>query len=79
MIAPNKHTNIKYSVIYISGLILKVVQESGIVKYEELNSSIVRTTGVQAKEIFSYSLSFLYLLNKIYYNDKLDSIALVNK
>lgn len=78
MIAPNKHTNIKYSVIYISGLILKIVQESGIIKYEELHSSIVRNTGLQAKEMFSYSLSFLYLLNKIYYNDKLDSIALVN-
>ena len=73
------HTNIQYSVIYVSGLILKVVRESGIVKYEELHSSVVRTTGVQAKEMFLYSLSFLYLLNKIYYNDKLDSIALVNK
>ena len=77
MITPDKHTNIKYSIIYISGIVLKTVQENGIIKFDELLNSIIKQTGNQAKEVFQYALSFLFLNNKIEYNQKLDSIKII--
>ncbi|MFO7827766.1 MAG: ABC-three component system middle component 6 [Bacteroidales bacterium] len=76
MIAPDKHTNIKYSIIYISGIVLKTVQENGIIKYDELLNTIIKQTGNQSKDVFQYALSFLFLNNKIEYNQKLDSITI---
>lgn len=77
MIAPDKHTNVKYSVIYISGIILKEIQQNGIIEYEDLKKVIVKKVGEKSKENFMGSLSFLYLLNKIEYKPELDSIILV--
>jgi len=76
MIEPDKHTNIKYSIIYISGIVLKTVQENGIIKYDELLNTIIKQTGNQAKDVFQYALSFLFLNNKIEYNQELDSITI---
>jgi hypothetical protein len=75
MITPDKHTNIKFSLIYISGIVLKTVQNNGIIRYDELLNTTIKQTGSQAKDIFQFALSFLYLNNKIVYNQKLDSIT----
>ena len=36
MLAPNKHTSIKHSVLYISGLILSEIHKSGVIQYDDL-------------------------------------------
>ncbi len=76
MIAPNKHTDIKTSVPYIAGLTLKEITNSGIIKYDDLKRSITTKVGQNLGESFEYAVSFLFLLNKIVYNQSLDSFTL---
>ncbi|MFV0500661.1 MAG: ABC-three component system middle component 8 [Bacteroidales bacterium] len=76
MIAPNKHTDIKTSVPYIAGLTLKEVTNSGIIKYDELKRSITNKVGKNLGDSFEYAVSFLFLLNKIVYNQSSDSFTL---
>jgi hypothetical protein len=75
MLTLDKHTNIKYSLIYVSGIVLKTVQNNGIIGYDDLLNTTIKQTGNQAKDIFQFALSFLYLNNKIVYNQKSDSIT----
>ena len=74
MLRPDKHTDIRYSVIYLSGIIMKVIQESGIIKYDELKNAVIQKTGSKANENFELALSFLYLIDKINYQKELDSL-----
>jgi hypothetical protein len=74
MLAPNKHTNIKYSVLYISGLIMFEIQRSGTIKYDDLKNAVINQVGNELGDTFEYSLSFLYLINKIMYNQQSDTV-----
>lgn len=76
MITPNKHTDIKTSVPYIAGLTLKEVAKSGIIKYDDLKCSITTKVGQNLGDSFEYAVSFLFLLNKIVYNQSSDSFTL---
>lgn len=78
MITPNKHTEIKYSVLYVAGLILKEIMKSGVVPYSELKGSIVQLLGKEVSVVFPQSLSFLYLMNKIEYKKDIDSFIYIN-
>jgi len=79
MITPDKHTDVKYSVIYLSGLILKEIQTSGVIKFDELKSAIESKVGIKARDNFTPALSFLFLINRIIYNEKLDAFLLESK
>lgn len=79
LITPDKHTNLKFSTIYISGIMMNEIKKSGIIKYSDLQKIISSKIGKQAQDMFELSISFLYLLNKIEYNEKLDSILLTEK
>jgi len=76
MLAPNKHTNIKYSVLYISGIIMREMKRNGIIKYDDLKNVIINQVGKEIGDSFEYSLSFLYLINEINYNKNSDTIAI---
>ena len=78
MLTPTKHTKVKYSVIYIAGIILKFVQNESVVKYEDLKEILVNNLGIKAKFRLNVSLTFLYSLGKIKYLKDLDAIAMVN-
>ncbi len=73
MIAPDKHTEIGTSVPYLSGLVLKEITDSGVIKYDELKNSVFSKIGSNVGETFEYALSFLFLLNRISYNKFSDS------
>ncbi len=75
MIAPNKHTDIRTSVPYIAGLLLKEVSANGIIKYDDLRNSVTSKVGHALGDVFEYALSFLFLLNRIEYNQSSDSIV----
>ena len=77
MIAPDKHTEIRTSIPYVAGLILKEIASNGIVKYDDLKSCIVEKVGQNLGDTFEYALSFLYLLNRIAYNQSLDSFIAI--
>ncbi len=73
MLKPDKHTEIKYSIVYLSALMMKEVQRSGIIQYNELKKYIEQKVGNKANENFEQAASFLYLLDKVKYLQELDS------
>ncbi len=79
MLTPSKHTKIKYSAIYIAGIILKYIQKENIIKYEDLKEILVGNLGVKAKNRINVSLTFLYSIGKVKYIKELDAVALINK
>jgi len=74
MIKPNKHTEIKYSIVYLSAVMLKEIQANGIIKYDDLKNALIEKVGKGSSENYEYALSFLYLMGKIEYIESLDSI-----
>lgn len=73
MLKPDKHTEIKYSIVYLSALMMKEIQRNGIIQYDELKNYIAQKVGNKANENFEQAVSFLYLLNKVNYSQELDS------
>ena len=76
MLKPDKHTNPILSVINIAGLIIKQIKSNEIVSYDDLLNSMKKQTSESVKEVFNYSLSFLYLLDKVEYVPELDALRL---
>ena len=77
MIRPDKHTNIKLSVPYLSAVSLGEIQRNGIIRYDDLKNVLIQKIGTGITENYQYALSFLYLLGKIEYIEKLDSIKMI--
>lgn len=77
MLRPDKHTDIKYSIVFISAVMMKEILDSGIIKYDDLKSSLVDKIGKEITENYEYTLSYLFMLGKIEYVDKLDSIKAI--
>ncbi|WP_438710241.1 ABC-three component system middle component 8 [Aquimarina muelleri] len=78
MLTPTKHTNIKYSVIYIAGKALGFLKKETLIKYEDLKEMLVSEIGVNAKNNIDYSLTFLFSIGKIEYLKNIDAITLIN-
>jgi len=76
ILKPSKHTNLHYSVVNISAGIIKVLQENGIIRYNDLLNTLTRSIGKDVNEVFLKSLNFLFILQKIEYIEELDSIRL---
>ena len=74
MLKPDKHTEIKYSVVYLSAVMMKEIQQNGVIKYDELKNTLIQKIGDKVTENFEQSLSFLYFLGKVNYLQELDSI-----
>ena len=77
MLTPTKHTNIKYSVIYIAGKVLGFLKKETLIKYDDLKEMLVSEIGVNAKNNIDYSLTFLYSIGKIEYLKNIDAITLI--
>jgi len=76
MLKPDRHTNPALSVVNIAGLIIKEVNDDGIVSYNDLLARLKRQTSDSAKHVFHLSLSFLYLMDTIEYIPELDALRL---
>jgi len=77
MLAPTKHTNIKYSVIYIAGKILAFLKKENLIKYDDLKELIVKEIGIKAKNNIDFSLTFLFALGKVEYIKEIDVISII--
>lgn len=77
MIRPDKHTDIKYSIVFLSAVMMKVILDNGIIKYDDLKSSLADKIGKGITENYEYSLSYLFILGKIEYVHRLDSIKAI--
>lgn len=74
MLRPDKHTDIKYSIVFLSAVMMKEILDNGIIKYDDLKNSLTDKIGKGITENYEYTLSYLYMLGKIEYVDTLDSI-----
>ena len=79
ILQPSKHTNLKCSILNVSGVILKVLKENGIIEYDELFELLRQEIGEDMGDFFLLSLSFLFIHMKLEYNSELDSIRLINE
>ena len=76
MLRPDKHTNPVLSVINVAGLIIKKIKDDEIVSYNDLLASLKNQTSDSVKNVFHYSLSFLYLMDTVEYLPELDALRL---
>lgn len=77
MLKPHKYLNPQFSVIHVSGLIIKTLKESKILTFDELLTVLTDINGPKVKDVYLPSLSFLFLLGKIRYHKKIDTIELI--
>jgi hypothetical protein len=77
MLRPDKNTDIKYSVVFLSAVMMKEINDNGIIKYDDLKSSLVDKIGKGVVENYEYTLSFLFMLGRIEYVSTLDSVKVV--
>jgi hypothetical protein len=76
MITPDKYFDLKNSVINVSASIIRALQKINVLTYDELETEIHKTLGEDSKHIFPYALNFLFLLNKIEYNNSIYSFTI---
>ena len=65
------------SLIRITSLILKQLNKQRILSYDELLKYLIQKEGEDIRYVFLPALSFLYLLGKIEYHLKTDSIEVI--
>ncbi|MDA3911210.1 MAG: hypothetical protein PF448_07635 [Bacteroidales bacterium] len=78
MLKPTKHTNIKYSVIYIAGKILAFLKNETLIKYDDLKEMLVCEIGVKAKNNVDFALTFLFAIGKVEYLKSIDAVKLIS-
>ncbi len=76
MIKPDRHTNPDISVINISAFILMQLNEHYSISYDKIVGEIVNTLSEEARENCPYAINFLFLLDKLVYDNKTDSFKL---
>lgn len=79
MIKPNKYTNLDLSVLNVGGVILKSLCSCSVQKYEELENHVISLLGDSSKAVFVNSLTFLYAVGRINYQETTDTINLVQQ
>ncbi len=77
MIKPHKYLDLNLSVINLGGIVLSIMQNDVLLKYDELLNKVLLARGEAAKELFLPTLSFLYILGKVEYKKEIDSIELL--
>ena len=73
----DKNTDPSLTIIFISSLIMKSLDENEIIPYSDLKDYVVSNTSEKADYVIPYALSFLYTINKIEYIVELDSFRMV--
>jgi hypothetical protein len=76
MITAHKYLNLDLSVINVSALIISKLKGHNLLQYDELLGATMSVLGEKVREVFPYSLNFLFLVGKISYLDKLDAFQL---
>jgi hypothetical protein len=74
MLTPRKHLNLDVSVLRVAALMLRELDKRGVIEFERLRGLIVRRAGSDAEIVFLPALNFLFLLGKIDYHLKNDTI-----
>lgn len=78
MLKPTKHTNIKFSVIYIAGKILSFLTKENIIKYDDLKEMLIQEIGIKSKSNVDFALTFLFSIGKVEYLKNIDAVKLLS-
>lgn len=73
MIKPDKHTNLDVSLINVASFILNEFKYSKSISYDKLLQDVMDNLGDEVKELYPYSINFLFLLGKVSYQQNTDS------
>ena len=74
MITPQKHMNLDGSVLRVAALMVREIARRRSLEVEVLRKRIAKKTGSDTELVFLPALSFLFLLGKIEYHPKTDSL-----
>lgn len=74
MLTPRKHLNLDVSVLRISAIMLRELAKRGVIELERMRGIVIRRTGPDGELAFLQALSFLYLLGKVEYHPKNDTL-----
>jgi hypothetical protein len=74
MLTPRKHLDLDVSVLRVSALMLRELGKRGVMEFERLRAIVVKRAGPNAELAFLPALNFLFLLGKIDYHLKNDTI-----
>lgn len=74
MLSAKKHLNLDTSVIRIAAIILRELGRKGVVEFEKLRALVLRRVGPDGDVMFLPALSFLFLVGKVEYHLKNDTI-----
>jgi len=77
MIAPHKYLDLNLSLLNLGGVILNIIKQEGVIKYDELLEKVILARGNSTKDVFIPALSFLYILGKIDYQKDIDTIEFI--
>ena len=79
MLTPKKHLSLDLSPLRIGSIILRELRKARLLKFADLQAKVVRFGGNDAVVVILPALSLLYLLGKVEYHSKNDSIEYIDK
>ena len=79
MLKPKKHMDLDLSVLRVSAIVLHEARKKRLVSFEALRKRVIRQAGEDADLVFVPALSFLYLLGKIEYHLKNDTVEYIER
>ncbi len=74
MLTPKKHLNLEVSVLRVAALMLQQLRKRGVVEFERLRAYVIRRVGQDGELSFMPALNFLFLLDKVEYHIKNDTL-----
>jgi len=74
VLTPQKHLNLDVSVIRVAAIMLRELNRRGVVEFEKLRGVVIKRVGADGDLSFLPALSFLYLLGRVEYHIKNDTI-----
>jgi len=78
MITPTKHMKLETSVLRVSALIAKEISKRRVQNVETLRKKLLKKLGPDVDMTFLPALNFLFLLGKIKYYPKNDTLEFVD-
>jgi hypothetical protein len=74
MLTAKKHLNLDVSVMRVAAIMLRELHRRGAVEFEKLRGVVIRRVGADGDLSFMSALGFLYLLGRVEYHTKNDTI-----
>jgi len=74
MLTPRKHLDLNTSLLRVAAIMLKELRRRGVIEMMVLKHRVVRKVGSNGELVFLSALNFLYLLGRVEYHVKNDTL-----